>query len=92
MVRQNRIALLDGTIVEDQTLTGTPGDTADLPLFIGNLESTTDPYTFSFGGIFDEVRIYDRTLFDSEELLARATTTPSPPVTSLLHLSLWRSQ
>ena len=58
----------DGKIVATETFTGTPADTSGLPLMIGNVLHTANPTRFVFGGTIDEVRIYDKALFDSEIL------------------------
>lgn len=64
------VLFLDGEIVAIGTFTGTPGDTAGLPLFIGNrilLRRDGSQNTIgTFGGIIDEIRIYNRALLDSE--------------------------
>ena len=67
-VRKGNVQTLffDGEIVASATFTGTPGDTAGLPLVIGNLHNPDDPAGLSFGGIIDEVRIYNEALLDSE--------------------------
>lgn len=88
-VRKGNVQTLffDGEIVASATFTGTPGDTTGLPLVIGNLYNPDDPIGLSFGGIIDEVRIYNEALlgleikavFDSEnpnakhEVTVRAT-------------------
>ena len=60
--------LVDGNPVAEGTFTGTPGDTSGLPLTIGAFRTDSDPSGFSlyFGGVIDEVQVFDRSLSDTE--------------------------
>ena len=59
---------LDGTVVVDEAFTAVPGNISGLPSTIGAVDSATNPSGHSsyFGGIIDEVRVYNRALLDSE--------------------------
>ena len=59
---------IDGVSVASETFTGSPGDTSGIPLVIGAYRSDTDPTGFQsyFGGIIDEVEIFNRALTDAE--------------------------
>ena len=56
----------DGEVVASATFSGTPGDTAGLPLVIGNMHFPDNPFQLSFGGLIDEVRVYNQALLESE--------------------------
>ena len=58
---------VDGFIVNSASFTGSPGDTTGLPLSIGaQLHGGANVYTSFFGGIIDEVEIFNRALSDVE--------------------------
>ena len=67
-VRQGNTQTLffDGEIVASASFTRTVGDTTDLPLVIGNIYQVPETGDFAFGGIIDEVQVYNRALSDSE--------------------------
>ena len=55
---------LDGTVVVKESFVGGPGDTFDVPMAIGT-GTTLQPVNM-FGGVIDEVKIFDRALSDEE--------------------------
>ena len=60
--------LLDGNVVSETAFSGGPGDTAGVPLTIGSqpLDHGTNGYFRGFGGVIDEVEIFNRALDNSE--------------------------
>ena len=56
----------DGEIVASASFTRQVGDTAGLPLVIGNFHWVPEDTGWVFGGLIDEVRVYDRALLDAE--------------------------
>ncbi len=59
----------DGVEVDSSTFTGSPGDTIALPLTIGaqqNSSTAANGFSAFFGGIIDEVEIFNRALTNSE--------------------------
>jgi len=61
---------LDGVEVSDHTFTEGPGDTAAYPMVIGAIRTELDASGFlgHFGGIIDEVEVFDRALSAAEIL------------------------
>ena len=59
---------MDGDVVASGNFTGSPGDTSGLPLVIGAIRWDPDPPGFvgHFGGVIDEVEVFDRALSDAE--------------------------
>ena len=59
---------VDGVVATADTFTGVPGDTSGLPLAIGAVRRDPNPPGFAseFGGIIDEVEIFNRALTASE--------------------------
>ena len=57
---------MDGVMVTGDTFTGGPGDTSALPLVIGAFWDGTISLLEHFGGVIDEVEIFDRALSDAE--------------------------
>lgn len=57
--------LMDGELVASGTFVGVPGDTSGLPLVIGAGRTPTG-FVWHFGGIIDEVEIFNRALSDAE--------------------------
>ena len=61
---------VDGELIKTAIFTGGAGDSSGLPLTIGAIKDDSSPSGFSqfFGGLIDEVSIYNRALEDSEIL------------------------
>ena len=59
---------MDGDEVKSEIFTGSAGDTSGLPLVIGALRNESDPTGFNahFGGVIDEVEIFNRALSAAE--------------------------
>ena len=59
---------MDGVVATADTFTDVPGDTSGLPLAIGAVRRDPNPPGFSshFGGVIDEVEIFNRALSDAE--------------------------
>ncbi len=59
---------MDGVVVAADAFTGVPGDTSGLPLAIGAVRRDPTPPGFAseFGGIIDEVEIFNRALSEAE--------------------------
>ena len=59
---------VDGELINSTIFTGGAGDSSGLPLTIGAIKDDSSPSGFSqfFGGLIDEVSIYNRALEDSE--------------------------
>ena len=62
---------MDGTVVANDSFIGVPGDTSGLPLAIGAVRRDPNPpgFAFEFGGVIDEVELFDRAL-SAEEIRA----------------------
>ena len=60
--------LVDGVVATADTFTGVPGDASGLPLAIGAVRRDPNPpgFAFEFGGVIDEVEIFNRALTDAE--------------------------
>ena len=67
-VGQEHALFMDGVEVASAIFTGDAGDTSGLPAVIGAIRSDTGPSGFlaHFGGIIDEVEIFNRALSDAE--------------------------
>ena len=65
---QTHKLFIDGTVVTSESFSGTAGDTTDQPLLIGAIppSSAGAPETQFFGGLVDDVQIYNRPLSDTE--------------------------
>ena len=61
---QTHKLVLDGVVVTSGDFTGSPGDTSGIDLLIGALGG--DTVLLHFGGVIDEVEIFDRALTDAE--------------------------
>ena len=61
---------VDGELIKTAIFTGGVGDSSGLPLTIGAIKDDSSPSGFSqfFGGLIDEVSIYNRALGDTEIL------------------------
>lgn len=59
---------IDGALIKSEEFTGIAGDTSGIPLTIGAIRDSSQPSGFNefFGGMIDEVAIYDRALDDAE--------------------------
>ena len=67
-VGQEHALFMDGVVVASAIFTGDAGDTSGLPAVIGALRSDAIPSGFlaHFGGIIDEVEIFNRALSEAE--------------------------
>ena len=65
---QTHRLFVDGVPVTADSFTGTPGDTSGLPMAIGALrsDSPSSKFIFHFGGVIDEVEIFNRALSAAE--------------------------
>ena len=65
---QTHRLFVDGVPVTANSFTGTPGDTSGLPMAIGALrsDSPSSKFIFHFGGVIDEVEIFNRALSAAE--------------------------
>ena len=68
-----------GILVADKAYAGRPGSTAGLPLVIGALKTEVSPSGFRehFGGVIDEVQVYNRALSDDEITALYDATKPN---------------
>lgn len=59
---------VDGELIKTKIFTGAAGDSSGLPLTIGAIKDDSSPFGFSqfFGGLIDEVSVYNRALEDTE--------------------------
>ena len=57
---------MDGLEVKSATFTGSPGDTSGLPLVIGAVREDPGGFIRYFGGIIDEVEVFNRALSAAE--------------------------
>ena len=64
----NHKLFMDGVVVASGDFAGTPGDTSALPFVIGAFRTDSDPTGFAsyFGGVIDEVEVFNRALTDTE--------------------------
>lgn len=64
----NHKIYIDGVVVNELSFSGSPGDTSGLPLTIGAMRADSGPGGFDlhFGGIVDEVQVFNRALGDAE--------------------------
>ena len=64
----NHKLFFDGQVVASGDFIAGPGDTSGLPLTIGAFRTDSDPTGFAshFGGVIDEVEIFNRALSDAE--------------------------
>ena len=75
---------MDGDEVKSETFTGSPGDTSGLPLVIGAARHDPGGFFQYFGGIIDEVEIFNRALTAEEiraiyEAGSAGKIKPAPP-------------
>ena len=54
--------VMDGEVAASGDFTGQPGDTSGLPLVIGALRQNLTDFSSFFGGVIDEVEIFNRAL------------------------------
>ena len=59
---------MDGIVIASGDFIGSPGDTSGLPLVLGAIQDNTSATGFSgrFGGVIDEVEIFNRALSNEE--------------------------
>lgn len=57
---------IDGVVVKSASISGNAADTLGLPLIIGGSRADADSFIQHFGGIVDEVQIFNRPLSDAE--------------------------
>jgi hypothetical protein len=59
---------IDGALIKSEKFTGIAGDTSGLPFTIGAIRDSSKPsgYNEFFGGMIDEVSIYNRALADAD--------------------------
>ena len=57
---------IDGVVVKSASIIGSAADTLGLPLVIGSSRADADSFIQHFGGIVDEVKIFNRPLSDGE--------------------------
>ena len=62
----NHKLYLDGNMVASDTIPASPGDAAGLPLVIGAAADRGDSSCCQFGGVVDEVQVFNRALSDLE--------------------------
>ncbi len=57
---------IDGVVVKSASITGSAADTSGLPLVIGGSRAGADSFIQHFGGIVDELQVFNRPLSDTE--------------------------